>query len=887
MKKNISINLQGIIFHIEEDGYEVLSRYLAEVKAHFSGYRGHEEIVADIESRIAELFAARLSGTKQVISLDDVQAMTTKMGRVSDFQSADEAEDDDELLADAVASGTAAGTYSKAGLGDPDGPFGKKGAFGPEGTFGKKGAFGPDGPLGTGTDPATPKQMYRDMAHRKVAGVAAGVAQYFNVNPLWVRLGLLVLLLAVPAMFDNTSLNNFGERVAGITVLAYIILWVVLPKRYDATDPETDPAFKKLYRDTDNGKVGGVSAGLAAYLRVDVVVVRIAFLLLLIAGSLGFWLYIILWILLPEAKTASDKLRMRGDAVTLSALDENLRNNPYAAGSEAGPVNNRPVGTFLEDSFSNVRPIINSIGSLIRVVAGGILTLTGFGILLTIVIALGVGLGVISSSDDLDFGPLQPFLLFNDISVWAVLSFFLVTAVPALALLLTGVGMLLRRTVLSRTASLTLLGLWLLGIVGSSVAAIRVGREFQREEEITQTTNLSGLSSSRLMLERRQLNSGEWVDLDLVGIDSTQAPRLERIISAKGSSDSIARRNAATTTLHTLRILNDSTLSVDDHFNYQPSAKFRGQDMRLRLLLPQGRTFRMTETFANWLNEEDYLNNRAPEHPENFVFRMKGNKVECVNCQEADLRGPNDEDASNDEDEDRTDINLDFGTSSTFSTDESSYGSGRRSFDGDSFDKVTVTGPFQVVIRANSNHSVRAAGSEADLSDIVVERNGDELVVRPRRKNFTGSNWRSYKKILITIETPELNKLELVGATQAIVSGFSNGDLAVEQAGASLLRLDGRFNNLDLDLAGGCRAILAGRADDLNVSGAAGCELAAADFTAARADISMVGASKARLRVTERLEANAVGASVIEYSGKPTEVSKDAVGASRVEPVDE
>ncbi|UOQ77808.1 hypothetical protein MUN84_03875 [Hymenobacter sp. 5516J-16] len=62
MKKNISINLQGMIFHIEEDGYDVLSRYLAEVKAHFSGYRGHEEIVADIESRIAELFAARLSG---------------------------------------------------------------------------------------------------------------------------------------------------------------------------------------------------------------------------------------------------------------------------------------------------------------------------------------------------------------------------------------------------------------------------------------------------------------------------------------------------------------------------------------------------------------------------------------------------------------------------------------------------------------------------------------------------------------------------------------------------------------------------------------------------------------------------------------------------------
>jgi hypothetical protein len=89
MKKNISINLQGIIFHIEEDGFEVLSRYLAEVKAHFANYRGHEDIVADIEGRIAELFSARLSPMQQVIALEDVEAMMAKMGRVSDFATDD------------------------------------------------------------------------------------------------------------------------------------------------------------------------------------------------------------------------------------------------------------------------------------------------------------------------------------------------------------------------------------------------------------------------------------------------------------------------------------------------------------------------------------------------------------------------------------------------------------------------------------------------------------------------------------------------------------------------------------------------------------------------------------------------------------------------------
>ncbi|RSK43246.1 PspC domain-containing protein [Hymenobacter perfusus] len=873
MKKNISINLQGMIFHIEEDGYEVLSRYLAEVKAHFSGYRGHEEIVADIESRIAELFAARLSGLKQVITLEDVEAMTTKMGRVRDFQSADEAEDEEELLAEAVANGSAQGTYAGSTSGAS-----------------RRAKSGPEAAADADTTEAAPKQMYRDMAHRKVAGVAAGLAHYFGTNPLWIRIGLLVLFLAVPAVFDDTPLNNFGERVAGITLLAYIILWVVLPKRYDTTDPDTDPAFKKLYRDTDNGKVGGVSAGLAAYLRVDVVVVRIAFLLLLIAGSLGFWLYIILWILLPEAKTASDKLRMRGDAVTLSALDENLRNNPYAAGSEAGPVNNRPVGTFLEDSFSNVRPLINGIGSLIRVVAGGILTLTGFSLLLSIIIALGVGLGLIASSDNLEFGPLQPFLLFNDISSWAVLSFFLLTAIPALALLLMGVGLLLRRTILSRTASLTLLGLWLLGIVGSSVAGVRVGREFQREEEITQTTTLGGLTSPRLVLERRQLNNDKWVDLDIVGIDSAQAPRLERIISAKGATDSLARRTAATSTSHNLRILNDSTLSVDDHFTYQPSARYRDQEMRLRLLMPRGRTFRMSERFADWLNDEDYVNGQAPHHPENGIYRMTGNKVECISCTADDLRArdtDNDENSNDyNEGRDDSDVKLSFDSIEPINTDENSYGSERQTFEETDFDQVSIVGGYRAIIRQGSTYTVRAAGNGRALRDLKVTRDGKELTISPRNRDLFDSRSGDQDDVLLIIETPELNNLELVGGTHAEVSGFNSGDLSVTQAGGSQLKLKANLQKLRLELAGGCQAALQGEAEQLTIEGAGACDVAAADFTARRADIEAVGATKVRLRVTEELKAEAIGASVIEYSGKPSQVRREAVGAAAVRSVE-
>ena len=110
MKKNISINLQGMIFHIEEDGYEVLRTYLDSIKIYFSGYAGHQEIIADIESRMAEIFFANLTPTKQVITLEDVQALIKKMGSVNDFEQQDK--DEDEMETPHLIGNPASGSYS-------------------------------------------------------------------------------------------------------------------------------------------------------------------------------------------------------------------------------------------------------------------------------------------------------------------------------------------------------------------------------------------------------------------------------------------------------------------------------------------------------------------------------------------------------------------------------------------------------------------------------------------------------------------------------------------------------------------------------------------------------------------------------------------------------
>ncbi len=90
MKKTISINISGILFHIEEDGYDTLRKYLDGINRHFSSYKDNQEIISDIENRIAEIFLSNLKNNKQVITAENVAKLIEKMGTIADFTSVDE-----------------------------------------------------------------------------------------------------------------------------------------------------------------------------------------------------------------------------------------------------------------------------------------------------------------------------------------------------------------------------------------------------------------------------------------------------------------------------------------------------------------------------------------------------------------------------------------------------------------------------------------------------------------------------------------------------------------------------------------------------------------------------------------------------------------------------
>ena len=92
MKKTVSINIGSIIFHIEEDGYDKLKNYLDSVNRYFSTFEDSGEIIADIESRIAEIFLSKLADGRQTVNLEDVEELIATMGTTRDFEATIEAE---------------------------------------------------------------------------------------------------------------------------------------------------------------------------------------------------------------------------------------------------------------------------------------------------------------------------------------------------------------------------------------------------------------------------------------------------------------------------------------------------------------------------------------------------------------------------------------------------------------------------------------------------------------------------------------------------------------------------------------------------------------------------------------------------------------------------
>ena len=116
-----------------------------------------------------------------------------------------------------------------------------------------------------------------------------------------------------------------SREVVNLKIVEEIIAQIGYPEGYndgsETNNEDNMNAPRKFFRDSEDKKIAGVCSGLALYLGIDVVFVRIIFLVALICGTAGFWAYIIFWVVAPETRTAVEKCELRG----LPPTAENIR----------------------------------------------------------------------------------------------------------------------------------------------------------------------------------------------------------------------------------------------------------------------------------------------------------------------------------------------------------------------------------------------------------------------------------------------------------------------------------------------------------------------------------------------------------------------------------
>jgi phage shock protein PspC (stress-responsive transcriptional regulator) len=587
---------------IEETAYEILQQYIESLRGYFANEEGRDEIISDIENRFAELFSETLKKGATCITDADVNNIIASMGRPEDFEQ--------EEMPGAANAGTANQHSGYTGTG--------AGSSGPQGSSQQQ-----------GSEPYTaeePRRLYRAENDKILGGVCAGLANYLRIDPAIVRI-IFVLI-------------TFGW---GVGFLLYIILWMVLPYK---SLPQN--ARKRLYRNSDDRVIAGVASGLAAYFHIEVWIPRLIFALPLIlgvttsifhriwfdfdgpvffTGGFGgtlFITYIVLWIILPEAVTASEKLEMRGEKVDLESIKNTIKNDLSSfnkkakdMGTEmkesfqkAGEQVKQGAQTFASEAYPAARRTSSGIGHAIGVLFKAfflfIAGLIAFSLMMVLVGLAFKGDGLLTVKGYILSGVWQNFL------AWT--SFVLFLVIPVIALL----TWLIRRITGVRSRShylgYTFATLWVIGLFCFIALAGMVINNFRSRQHVEEDIKLSQPTHGKLIVKaiegKNDYYDGDWwfdsdwhrnrlfhnlnedsLLLNTVRVNLLKSPdsdyHVQLIKFSHGNNAHIARELAGQVRFTVSQT--DSLLSLPDGFAILRGEKFRNQQVLVNVSVPVGK----------------------------------------------------------------------------------------------------------------------------------------------------------------------------------------------------------------------------------------------------------------------------------------------------------
>ena len=524
MNKTVNINLAGIFFHIDEDAYLKLQRYLEAIKRSFTDSQGRSEIISDIEARIAELFSERLKDDKQVISSKQVDEVIDIMGQPEDYLV------DDEIFED-----------------------------GPE---------------------------------RKQKGT-------------------------------STS--------------------------------------KKLFRDTENSYIGGVASGLAHYLGIDAVWLRLIWLLLAIgSGGTFILIYILFWILVPEAKTTADKLNMTGEPVNISNIEKKIKDGfETVSQTVSDTVKNVDLNKQGQRIKSSSKTFFDTIGEIImfflKIFAkfiGIILMIIGASALIGLIITLfSIGAIDIIHIPGID---LIDVVNTGNTPIWLVslLAFFSI-GIPFFFVFYLGLKILVNNLKsIGRIAKFTLLGVWLLSIIGLIIIGVKQASEHAFNERVIIKNELMVKPNDTLKV--KMLGNDLYKNSDYRHSGSFKVAFNENEEKTIYSSDIRVIVKSTTDSLGTISIeksadgrdyekaierakninyaykLEGNELLLDSYLSTDPDNKFSNQEILVTINLPEGVITNFSKNTKSYLHYYD--SNIVRSNKTNHYLKILEDDIECLDC---------------------------------------------------------------------------------------------------------------------------------------------------------------------------------------------------------------------------------------------------------------
>lgn len=504
-------------------------------------------------------------------------------------------------------------------------------------------------------EPYTVKKLRRDPNHKTLGGVCAGLANYFGVD------------MIIPRILFLIALFGFGSGL-----LLYIILWAVIPEAsVIESNQDGGAGAKRLYRNPDDKTIGGVCSGVAQYIGIDAVWLRIAFLIALFIFGTGILVYIILWIAIPEAKTSAEKLQMKGQAIDVSNIEKTVRDTIGRSGDQIS----RSAGSASRN--------LNSATDALSVIIHGLFKVIGKALGAFLLVLSVVVIGVLIFLWNYSFGDVLEKLDVASFYVYFKYGFVLFSVSVATLILLAGIKLLFHTQLKIKLVTLLLIATMIIGI-GLMLSFGIQYKQSVSEKAVIRETSISavcpdtlyirvspqadedGMEEMSIRINEKQGSKTYKVGYisDLVKVfyntrllikpgkgDSLQLTLIRR---ARGESEQSAAYNARNINFHTS--LDGNVLTIDRGIMLGNDVPFKFQQVVARLKVPVGTIIKVDKHIMKMVNkdfEEDFDMGET--------FRMTEQNLRCLDCVDTEDQDDEDMNIQWNMDEEEGDVHIRIG----------------------------------------------------------------------------------------------------------------------------------------------------------------------------------------------------------------------------------